>query len=336
MNPDFFSKHDISWQDLSAVLLKLKLLVAQGHPKSVALPRALESSGNSCLIRLSERLRQPSVDVREHWMETAQRISHPSLRQAFRELLRGVLSHPDGVCRLDCTWKSFQWRARTERLFSQSIAQIHAQSNFFLCFVPLFSVILIFRGFEMFIENILSARGSCFLLLAVGLYGLGFIVFRNIEGRAIQFALSDNLARTSGQMRFLETLAGIGNSLGHRVSTISHALENLGDRRWREESWALRMGRRLGSCFDSSAHAFPEQRFLTSVQTEILESHAWRGKHWTEQTLTVLRGQMRHEVVRLVARLNLLLLFPLALFFLPALFLMLILTGSSLSVDTIR
>lgn len=336
MNLDLSSGHDISWQHLSSVLLKLKLLIAQGQPKSVALPIALQASGNSCLIRLAERLKQPSVNVRENWMETAQMISHTSLRQAFGELLAGVLSHPDGVCRLECTWKSFEWRARTERLFSQSMAQIRAQSSFFLWFVPLFSLILVFRGFQMFMENLSSARGSCLLLLAAGLYGLGFLVFRTIERRAMQFVLSDNLARTSGQLKFLQTLAGFGYSLGHRVSTVCHALENLSDMRWREESWALRMGRRLGSCFEGPAQMFPLQRFLIAVQTEVLESHAQRGAHWTEQTLTVLRDQMRHEVVRLVSRLNLLLIFPLALFFLPALFLMLILTGSSLSADTIR
>lgn len=339
----------ITWADLSALLLDFKNRLAQGCPKGVALPRTLQSSGHPVLMRLGEHLQQPFADAQNLWLSASEAISDPSLRDAFVDLYTGFAAQPDGLCRLEDAGRSLEWKARTSRLFSQSLAQIRAQSSFFIWFIPLLSIFLIWRGFQNFFENVSTPQGRILLCVAMALYFAGLLLFRTLEGRALQLVLSDSLSESSGQLKFLEALSLSGYSLGRRTEAVCQALENLRGGRWKGAAGALRLGRPLSAVSEGARNRaerrFPsllslgkgdrDNRFLRSVRSQILESPAEQGARWTEQTMQTLREQLRDEVVHLVSRLNLFLLFPLALFFLPALFLMLFLTGSSQSAGAV-
>ncbi|MFZ9521413.1 MAG: type II secretion system F family protein [Silvanigrellaceae bacterium] len=250
----------------------------------------------------------------------------------------GELVRPSSSANGFSAWFSiFNELHRVRRWILRQSAQSRIQAFFLMGFVPLVSIFLGLANLETFSTNLSVHRGQLMFLVALAFYLAGIFWVRSLVRSGQGLVSPRGLSDIQGRIGFLtEILAASANS-STRIGQLGSACA--GSQRVSIQGF----GRRLGCGIAS--RAVHDASTLGHRETEAIELFNLKagfvdrpdgGHRWLLQRYRSIFEDFQDECSRSAALLSMRLLFPMAIFFLPALFLFLALCGFSLTMDAVN
>jgi hypothetical protein len=232
--------------------------------------------------------------------------------------------------------KTFLDVFRAYRWMRQQSGQARVQSLFLIGFVPAVSMWMALSQRVRFAENMSTEQGKYILFTALILFVVGVVSVRAILLRAGYDSSYTELKSVGSRYNFLtEVVCSVSNESGK--------LGNLYDVCKRSGRGAISsFARKLLLGFEH--HHDPDCRnllspveteFLTGFKSVYLDSPR-DGRRWLAKEHQKIFEDFQAEESQKAALLSLRLLMPMAIFFLPALFLMLVLAGFSFRANAIN
>lgn len=312
-------------------------LVSQAYERTYlsrqALIVGLQKAPDSKLRRFSRGLSLPFlVDLPSQLCLGANaKLPHRLQRQALTSLLT-----PNWVEVPFARWlQTFRKLHAAHLRVQQLSAQSRAQVRFLTAFVPLISAFLCVGNWSRFTENLGHSMGAWLFVCGLVFYSFGVWLARWIVNLALLGKSCQGLERTSGKFEFLSEILSLSGGNLTRNEIISVVLCNFGDAQLRTLSkrQSLPFVVPLGLQCQSIDPSVSE--FLASIQSGFVDATRCPIV-WLTQSHAVIFDRLCAEASHGAAKLSVQLLIPMAIFFLPALFLILMLCGFSLAGDTLN
>lgn len=323
-------RRELEWGDLERLCNDLVLSEARGVPRVRALADALEKSSADLFIALAPSFRIPFVDARKIIFHALAGVKDAELKATCESLFPLLIRNKDGVCRIPLAVALLTQIATSSQWISQQLANGRAQAMFLIFFVPSVSCIFLMFGMDVVVKNITDARGRILLAVALLLYATGCLCLRRLALHSKNLVLHRSIEFVSGRALFLRSLLLTVEGPGRFLEGLNHTMSRLPAPKWQGLSHSARFA--LLSPPESEAkHVFnnSELTFLNSVNAGCLRVSAEERRNWIERSHAILLDSMQAALARRVASLNLQLLIVMAIFFLPALFLILWLSGTT-------
>ena len=334
---EFSARREVEWGDLERLCSDLVLSDARGVPRLRALADALEGSSATLLRALAPSFRIPIVDSRKFVLDAFAGIRDAELKATCASIFPLLLRGKDGVCRIPVAVALLTQISTSSQWISQQLANGRAQARFLIFFVPVVSSIFLMFGIDVVIKNLSDVRGRIALAAACSLYATGCFCLRQLAVHSKSLVLHRSIEFVSGRALFLSSLMLSAQGPGRYMESLSHALSRLPENKWqglsRSARFALMSPPKAGS---KNAFNQAELKFLNSVNAGCLRVSPEERRNWMERSHATLLDSMRAALARKVASLNLQFLIVMAIFFLPALFLMLWLSGTTPDPGTIE
>jgi hypothetical protein len=332
----FSVRREVEWCDLERLCNDLVLSDARGVPRLRALADALEGSSATLFRALAPSFRIPMVDAKNFVFDAFSGIKDAELKATCESLFPLLLRGKDGVCRIPIAVAMLSQIATSSQWISQQLANGRAQARFLIFFVPVVSCIFLMFGIDVVIKNMSDVRGRIVLAAACSLYATGCVCLRQLALHSKSLVLHRSVEFVSGRALFLRSLMLSAEGPGRLMESLGHALSRLPENKWqglsRSARFAFLSPPKVGS---KNLFNQAELKFLDSVKAGCLSVSPEERRNWMERSHATLLDSMRAALARKVASLNLQFLIVMAIFFLPALFLMLWLSGTTPDPGTI-
>jgi hypothetical protein len=235
-------------------------------------------------------------------------------------------------------WQSiFNELYRVHRWVQRQSAQSRLQAFFLMGFVPFVAVILGLFNFSTLLANLAEARGRTVFFVALVFYLVGFFwVSRLVQSGKGLFSNLD-LSVVQGRLGFLNEILCASATARTRIGRLSAACS-----RSRQKD-VNHFGRSLSVGLSGPEGQLGIPNSLREGDLAML-SNLKRGyiyrpqgaQSWLMGRYRAAFEEFQDESARSAALLSMRLLLPMAIFFLPALFLFLALCGFSLTPDTLN
>lgn len=305
-------------------------------PNLLTFRNALQGSKNSHLRFLSKKTQLPLSVPQEEQLpqdcgEAAVVCSSP-LWGIVLGALATLSKRSSHSTSLGWWFDSYQRLRRMHRWTRQQSGQSRAQAVFLIGFVPCVAFFIVVTNGGRFLENLEKSQGRWILSSAVILYALGVLCVRELLKRSEIKLKSKDLRRLSGQVGFLTELFSVYGTESTKLARIVSVC-----RRSRHDG-LLKWSKSLTLGLDHDANLLlqsllpSEHEYIEHLRKSFVESY--RGHlGWLSNQSNQKFEDLQAEFSEKSALLSLHLLYPMALFFLPALFLFLTLCGFSLGMD---
>ena len=331
------SRRRLDWRILEKLVTEVTLRSARGEARLLAVARSLEISASplSCLANpLCFQTEDYALSVSKQVLD----INDPEFRTVCRSFLPLLLVQKDGRCHLRSAGESLNEVISTSRWVSQHLMQAKGQSLFLLFFVPVVSFLFVVSSWHRFVANIAESSGLVCLLAAFGFYAAGCAFLGVLFGRQKRILANGSLFRTAGQAALLRELAAAGQTPGASLSSLSQALASgtsSSAKQWSQ--WFLFALAHPLQCQGQAPtrSGNSELEFISQLRDGYLRVAPRVRTKWLTQTHNALNQSLKREAAVETAKLSLWLLLVMAIFFLPALFLMLSLSGMNFGPGTI-
>jgi|GEM_PF-676470 len=330
-------RRDLEWGDLERLCNDLVLSEARGVPRVRALADALEGSSADLFLALAPSFRIPFVDSKKIIFHAFAGVRDAELKATCESLFPLLVRDKDGVCRIPLAVALLKQIATSSQWISQQLANGRAQARFLIFFVPAVSCIFLMFGIDVVIKNIADMRGRILLATACLLYVTGCFCLRQLTLHSKNLVLHRSIEFVSGRALFLRSLLLTSEGPGRLLEGLSHTLSLLPAKKWKGLSHSARFA--LLSPRESDAKYLfnqAELKFLNSVNAGCLRVSPEERRNWMERSHAILLDSMQAALARRVASLNLQFLTVMAIFFLPALFLILWLSGTTPDTGTLE
>jgi hypothetical protein len=231
--------------------------------------------------------------------------------------------------------KTFSDVHRAHRWQRQQSAQARVQVYFLIGFVPAVSLWLIASQRSRFFENLITSQGKVLLVTAVLLFVCG-VTAVCLQMRRSRFGTSfSNLRSFSGKYNFLTELLCCGGSGGSKLTRFLDVCSLSGRRGLENYARILNLGLDVPAQLKVSDLSLEEESYLHDLSSVFLFSpHG--GQKWLSTEHHKAFEDFQADESQKAAVLSLRLLIPMAIFFLPALFLILALAGFSFQSDALN
>lgn len=332
------------WDVASNALSSMAVYLSRRCVARTALIHGLRNSQSVHLRRLAKNASLPIASDGKELLTSDFEIQRPAFKRtgpfdSLTQIIQGsvatLMSRQFTPFDLRFWRASFSNLYQVERWLRQQSAQSRVQAFFLTGFVPLVSVLFCFVSHERFLANLNHPQGQIVLFVAVMLYFLGVAGVVVLIDRSHGFVREHRgLDDTGGRLDFLQGLIASSASLRTKrerlIFATRHSGCTAGDQFARRLSCAMAVPQTV---LASSAPA--GEHYLESVRTSLLYS-SQSAEIWLSREHAGAFEDFRAESAQRAALLSLRLLFPMATFFLPALFLILALCGFSLGGDTLN
>ena len=324
------------WVVLERFVCDIQIAHSRGQPRLQTIVEAFSKSSVASFRRLSSEC-LPEIDFFDE-KRLVDRLKFTSLdvKLAFEIIFPRLVLERDGRCRLASASNLLSRFAGYSRLISQHLAQARAQCLFLVFFVPVVSSLFVFGGAEHFSSNLQNRAGQVFFLIAFLLYICGSWILFLFLKRTHAVVFTQSLALPSGQASLIRKLLKSSVTRMGSHGVLGAALEESG------HQWLAQTGRALlwGVVSRESKCSLvvgskQKDEFLDAITSTYLWSPIEVRERWLERTHDFLMSAIQEQLAQKAASLNLQLVLVMAIFFLPALFLMLWLSGTPSSPGTI-
>lgn len=224
---------------------------------------------------------------------------------------------------------------RAHRRLQQQSGQARVQSVFLIAFVPAIAIWMILSQYPRFSENIATDSGMAVGIAAVVLYICGVISVRIILYRSVFRSGFREFKSVTGRFNFLTEMMCLPMQGQSKLSRIYEVCRRSGNKD------AVTRARRLNLGFEYSERSATRQNL--PVATEFLGrfyegflSSGGHGRHWLTGEHNKMFEDYEDVQAQKAAAMPLRLLVPMALFFLPSLFLILVICGFSFHADALN
>ncbi|MEN9809283.1 MAG: hypothetical protein RLZZ488_850 [Pseudomonadota bacterium] len=332
------------WNVASSALSSISVYLSRRSVTRAALIQGLKHSKSNQLKEIARTASLPLAPGKrvnitpdaEYPVPTNFRlVSFDSLTQIVHGCVTTLLSPQFTAFDVRFWRKSFSNLYQVERWMRQQSAQSRVQALFLSGFVPVVSLLFCLFSHERFLANVELPQGRIILTVAVMLYFLGLAGVLMLMDRSHGFVRQHRgLNDAGGRLDFIQSLIASAATLRTKRERLIFASRHSGCVRGDEFARRLSCAMSLPDTnFCPSDHA--SFHYLESVRTSLLYSPQ-SAEHWLSREHEGAFEDFRAESAQRAALLSLRLLFPMATFFLPALFLVLALCGFSLGGDTLN
>lgn len=256
------------------------------------------------------------------------KFSSTEVQRAFQIVFPMFILPRSGLCQMKKGSILLAQLSASSRMVSQGIAQSRAQCIFILFLVPLISFCFFILSPSNLFIHLNTSNGRLLFISALVLYGVGTFVMMRSLSRSHLSLFSTSLSEAAGQGTFLRNLMKQSQLRGGPLYSVHKALLDSGISL--ERHAAL-----FGAKTDRTGQGCPEALFLESIVPEFLRAPPEFRMLLVERRHQSILGSLQVALAQNSAALNLRLLLVMAIFFLPALFLMLLLSGTPASPGTL-
>lgn len=328
-----FPRMGCEWEASSAILESISSALNRGLTRRRSLLTSLEKSSDPSFRTWARAFSLPFSHV-DHCIE----VKKKSL------ILSGILEGTFDSLNARCSggavfnfWhRTFLDLFRVERWIRQQSAQARVQCIFLVGFVPSIAVALCFFNWQRFFANLQTTQGQVCLGLAFLVYLIGvYYLLVLLKAGHVQ-TRSRGLDAAGGRMLFLNDLLCAGGKRASKLSRYYEACVRTGRPDVQMRARTIWLGMDVKTTDLHFEQLKPtEEDYLTYLRVAYVESapsdHQWLLRQQA-QTFESFQAQCAQSA----AVLSLKLLLPMGLFFLPALFLILALTGFSMGADALN
>ncbi|NBO37577.1 hypothetical protein EBU99_03235 [bacterium] len=314
------SRAKLDWPCLEKFAGDFKTALSQGIPRRLALQNACLQCRVAEVQRLAPLIQYSAPLLSDVFKGLTGVCKEANLRVVFEGVFSVALT--PGVSRhaTESALQYLQNIASAQRTMAKQTAQARAQAIFLTALVPtVFIFLLVCRWNEIF-GQLLTSYGRFVFALAISFYCVGVILLRWLTSTSVLTLSSGSLSSLEGQMALVQRVIAhkiAGTTAQQSVSAGLLTCENVE---------LKKLGNAMSWCFCPSPRE-KQKPFLA-----MLQSGFQRATHprmpWILELQTSLFERLQLLAADRAAAMSLKLLLPLALFFLPALFLMLCLSGS--------
>jgi hypothetical protein len=322
----------LDWDAASHLLQRISSFRKRGFTRREAAINGLQQSGVRVLERYARSVCLPFESTGEVHLPLEHKSQSGRLTDAaVGSLLRRGFSGFDFA-----DWQNtFSDVHRAHRWQRQQSAQARVQVYFLIGFVPAVSVWLIVSQHSRICENLMTREGKFLLLTAVLLFACG-VTAVCLQMRRSRFESSfSNLGSLSGRYNFLTELLCCGDSCGSKLTRFLDVCSRSGRQEIVNYARNLSLGLAPPAQLKVSDLAVEEENYLRDLISVFLFS-ARGGQKWLCAEHHRAFEDFQADESKKAAVLSLRLLIPMAIFFLPALFLILALSGFSFQSDALN
>jgi hypothetical protein len=325
----------LTWEQTAHLFRLIGQRMASGTVARAALTAALMKSDSKLLQSAARHVALPLSDEQSNLAKASGKRQGADA-QGARLVLKAceeMLARTPITAGLSFWRESFDNLYRVHRWVEQQSAQSQLQLKFLISFVPVVSCILCIMNGERFFSNLMTLQGRLFFLGAAILYAIGVALGRRLIRVAFGLGVQQGFGSSRTQLKFLTDLLSEGCQHSTKSQRFAAVCRRHGTGIWQQDAAHLFIGiRKLGSEKNTqkpSAELSQESEFLSELRLTYVNST--QGNHrWLIGRQKRVFEDFQADCSRQAALLALRLLCPMALFFLPALFLILALTGFSL------
>ncbi|NBX17108.1 MAG: hypothetical protein EBR09_07060 [Proteobacteria bacterium] len=224
---------------------------------------------------------------------------------------------------------------RAHRRLNQQSGQARVQSVFLIFFVPAIALWMILSQYPRFSENISTDAGKSVGTASVILYLCGVISVRIILFRSIFRSAFCELKSVTGRFNFLTEMMCLPHQGRSKLSRIYDVCRDSGDKNIIACARRLNLGFEFGDGTAALQNLPAASEFLGRFSSAFLAS-AGNGQRWLAEEHNKMFEEFEDFQAQRAAAMSLRLLVPMALFFLPALFLILVICGFSFHSDALN
>jgi hypothetical protein len=326
------------WMSVENAIAEVGFRTACGEPRLKSVTRAFEKIPNSGFSLLANALffqTVPFGNVLNRFLIT---ITDPQIRVLCAALFPLLLRQKDGRCHLRSVEDALSEFGAASRWMSQQMMHSRCQSWFLVLLVPVVSLVFCVAGYRQLSANLSESSGVFVFLSAFLLYVSGCICLRVVFARQKRILVDDSLAQPSGQLRLLRALLSESLFPGGSPAALNRALSNHSGVSWQKLSRCLLFGTSEGNPGPKNEEQFTraEMDFVSQFRRGYLKAPAAARLNWLQKSHRAKMQALKTRAASQAASLSLCLLVVMAIFFLPALFLMLSLSGMNFAPGTME
>lgn len=323
---------------LEKVLAKVAAHSARGETRTASVVRALEGCSIKPFAAIASALLFQSQDYVSALRSNLHELENPEIRSLAESLFPLLVIQKDGRCRLNSVEETLTEFGSVSRWVSQQLMQAKFQCLFLVLFVPLVSIFFALVGGQRWLTNLGTSSGFFVFASAILLYGLGCACLRLAFVRQKRILASRKLSQPAGQASLLRSLWGVSSVPGSSLAALSFALCGENSAPWNALSRQILFAASSSSTPVSQRCGFkPEEHdFLFQFGEGFLRAALPERYRWLVQRHRALSQALKAHASAEAAKLSLYLFGVMAIFFLPALFLMLTLSGINFAPVTLE
>lgn len=320
------------WESASSIFERIAAFKERGFVRRESLIQGLRSLGIHRFQSFSKSLALPFVQSTDVMLPFSDCCQANRLTQVA---LTSLLTVQQSGCGFLFWHKTFNELFRVHRWLRQQTAQSRVQSCFLVGFVPTVSVVMMGSQSERILTNMATLEGKMIFTLALMFYLLGVLSVFVLLSRSRFNAQFSELISVGGRLNFLTELICSDGPSKSRLNRLAEVCQLSGRHELTMYARRLSLGLNVPRSFQRAILDPEEEDFLKSFGSVFLASarasRIWlRAKH--ERAFENFQAQESQKA----ALLSLRLLLPMAIFFLPALFLILALSGFSFQADALN
>jgi hypothetical protein len=321
----------VTWSEIEEMLLVYENCLSHGTAHLKAVANALRDGGNARnRIGFSEvffRCRDHDDVVARFTPfthDSALRESYSALISAFFDK-RGFRATREILPIIRENSSSARW---VDGQTQQSRLQVRVLT----LLVPLFTLVFVFLRWENFCQNASSSQGVFVLCGSVALFLSGSFLARKVANKsALKFGSSD-LSAPEGRERLLRKIGLLHGHDQHILRNLSGALAAQGNPR------AIRMSRliRFALIEEASEEGIASSSFVPVndwLRSGLIRQREKKRAHWLLTNQRRIWAEMKVNQAQVAAKTNLQLIVLMGIFYLPAFFLILWISGTVVSFD---
>lgn len=328
-----FYRLECEWKVSGDIFNSISSALNRGHTRRVSILTALGASSDRMFRDWSRAYSLPFSHIGKDFEV---KKNSALLSGLIKGTFDSLTARASGGAGFNFWHRTFLDLFRVERWIRQQSAQARVQCVFLVGFVPAVAITLFIFNWQRFFANVQTSQGQVILGIAGFIYLIGVYCLLHLLRVGHVRTHSRSLDAAGGRMLFLNDLLCAG---GNRASKLSRYYQACLRTERRDVQLYVRkislgLETKGGDKFSGRMNA-AEEDYLMHLRAAYVESA--QGNHqWLLGQQSQTFESFQAQCAQSAAVLSLKLLLPMGLFFLPALFLILALTGFSMGSDALN